>query len=181
MALCNSSGEVMKLTESQSKLVEQNHNLIYGFARKYNLDIEEWYGILALALCKAALSFDSEKAKFSTLYYLCASQMVSAEKRKWRTQKRIPQDLFVSLDEPLDDNELTLKTYLADTRIDFVRDLELKDQLFILLKTLSERDKRIFELSRIGVKQEIIADIVGTPQSNVSRRLKIIKNKLKNL
>ena len=172
----------MRLTESQSKLVEQNHNLIYGFAKKYNLDIEEWYGILALALCKTALAFDSKKAKFSTLYYLCASQMVEVERRKWRTQKRIPKEFCISLDEPLDsDNELTLKTCLADTRIDFVKDLELKDQLSTLSKTLSNRDKKIFELSRIGVKQELIADIVGTPQSNVSRRLKIIKNKLKNL
>lgn len=171
----------MKLTESQSKLVEQNHNLIYGFAKKYNLDIEEWYGILALALCKTALSFDSEKAKFSTLYYLCASQMVEVERRKWRTQKRIPKESCISLDEPLDDTDLTLKTCLADTRIDFVKDLELKEQLSTLLKTLSDRDKKIFELSRIGVKQDVIADIVGTPQSNVSRRLKIIRNKLKNL
>lgn len=172
----------MKLTESQSKLVEQNHNLIYGFAKKYNLDIEEWYGILALALCKTALSFDSEKAKFSTLYYLCASQCVEVEKRKERAQKRIPKDAFVSLDEPVkEDTDLTLKTCLADTRIDFVQELELKEIIPKLLKTLSERDKKIFELARIGVKQEIIADIVGTPQSNVSRRLKIIRNKLKNL
>lgn len=172
----------MKLTENQSKLVEQNHNLIYGFAKKYNLDIEEWYGILALALCKTAISFDSEKAKFSTLYYLCASHYVEAEKRKWRTQKRIPQDLVVSLDEPVkEDTDLTLKTCLADTGVDFVKELELKDTISKLLKTLSDRDKKIFELSRIRVKQEIIADIVGTPQSNVSRRLKLIKNKLKNL
>ena len=162
----------MKLTENQSKLVEQNHNLIYGFAKKYNLDIEEWYDILALALCKAALAFDDKKAKFSTLYYLCASQMVEVERRKWRTQKRIPKESCISLDEPLDsDNELTLKTCLADTRIDFVKDLELKDQLSTLLKTLSDRDKKILKLVQLEVPQEIIGKIVGMPQSSVSRKL----------
>lgn len=171
----------MKLTESQSKLVEQNHSLIYGFARKYNLDIEEWYGILALALCKAALAFDSKKAKFSTLYYLCASQMVEVERRKWRTQKRIPKESCISLDEPLDDTDLTLKTCLADTRIDFVKDLELKDQLSTLLKTLSDRDKKILKLVQLEVPQEVIGKIVGMPQSNVSRKLNQLRKKLKNL
>ena len=171
----------MKLTENQSKLVEQNHNLIYGFARKYNLDIEEWYGILALALCKAALAFDDKKAKFSTLYYLCASQMVEVERRKWRTQKRIPKESCISLDEPLDDTDLTLKTCLADTRIDFVKDLELKDQLSTLLKTLSDRDKKILKLIQLEVPQEIIGKIVGMPQSSVSRKLNQLRKKLKNL
>jgi RNA polymerase sigma factor (sigma-70 family) len=171
----------MKLTENQSKLVEQNHNLIYGFAKKYNLDIEEWYGVLALALCKTALSFDSEKAKFSTLYYLCASQCVEVEKRKERTQKRIPKESCISLDEPIDDTDLTLKTCLADTRIDFVKDLELKEQLYTLLKTLSERDKKILRLVQLGVPQEVIGKIAGMSQSNVSRKLNQLRKKLKNL
>ena len=32
------------LTEEQKRLVEENHNLIYWYCHKYNLNIEEYYG-----------------------------------------------------------------------------------------------------------------------------------------
>ena len=43
----------IKLTNDQRKLVEQNHNLIYAFLHTKNLNIEEWYDICAISLCKA--------------------------------------------------------------------------------------------------------------------------------
>ena len=39
-----------QLTKEQQELVEKNHNLIYGFANKNKLNIEEYYGILANTL-----------------------------------------------------------------------------------------------------------------------------------
>ena len=41
------------LTKFEQQLVTDNHTLIYGFTNRYKLDLEEYYGILALALCKA--------------------------------------------------------------------------------------------------------------------------------
>ena len=45
------------MTEEQKKLAEENHSLIYFYARKYNMSKQEFddmYGILAIGLCKAA-------------------------------------------------------------------------------------------------------------------------------
>ena len=54
------------LNEQQKKLVEQNHKLIYYTLKKYKLNQEEYYDILAIGLCKAAIKFDPERSKFST-------------------------------------------------------------------------------------------------------------------
>lgn len=57
------------LTPQQQKLVEDNHNLIYSLAYKKNINLDEFYGDLAIGLCKAALAFDENRGKFSTLAY----------------------------------------------------------------------------------------------------------------
>lgn len=55
------------LTQEQQKLVEDNHNLIYSILRKMNLSDDEFYGIAAIGLCKAAMSYGkSNKVVFST-------------------------------------------------------------------------------------------------------------------
>lgn len=59
----------MKLTQEQSKLVEENHKLIYGFLTKYKLPEDEWYDLCAIGLIKAAQLYESGKGEFSTLAY----------------------------------------------------------------------------------------------------------------
>ena len=59
------------LTPEQQKLVADNHNLIYSFAIKSKIDVAEYYDVLALGLCKAALYHDGVSGKFSTLAYKC--------------------------------------------------------------------------------------------------------------
>mgnify|MGYP001317500519 CR=1 FL=1 len=46
--------EVIEITDEASELVEENHNLIYSLLHKCHLNIEEWYDIAAIGLCKAA-------------------------------------------------------------------------------------------------------------------------------
>ena len=58
------------LTNEQQKLVEQNHNLIYSFISFRNLDLDEYYDLLAIVLCRAAMFYkDDNKTKFSTYVY----------------------------------------------------------------------------------------------------------------
>ena len=38
------------LTKEERVFAEENHNLIYGYIRSHQLDIEEWYDILILSL-----------------------------------------------------------------------------------------------------------------------------------
>lgn len=36
------------LTEEERAFAEEHHNLIYGYIRSHQLDIEEWYDILVI-------------------------------------------------------------------------------------------------------------------------------------
>lgn len=66
-----------QLNQTQQRLVEENHNLIYSFMNKNKLSfesVEDWYGTCAIGLCKAALIYDPGKnVKFNTLAYVCMS------------------------------------------------------------------------------------------------------------
>lgn len=86
-----------KLNTEQKKLVEENHNLIYGFMTRYHLDFEEWYDICAIGLCKAGVIYDGT-AKFSTLSYMCMyNEMVKANHLA-KMKKRCSRDKVISLD-----------------------------------------------------------------------------------
>jgi len=82
-------GENMqKLTDEQKKIVEENHNLIYGVAKKFHLNIDDWYGVLAIELCKSVLHHNPERGKLSTYYYMRAGSVILNEITKSKTQKR---------------------------------------------------------------------------------------------
>lgn len=64
------------LTPQQQKLVEDNHNLIYSLAYKKNINLDEFYGDLAIGLCKAALAFDEIEVSFQHwLIHLCITNI----------------------------------------------------------------------------------------------------------
>lgn len=58
------------LTKEQQELVEKNHQLIYGFANQNGVDPEETYDVLAIGLCKAALSFDPARGRAFQLWLI---------------------------------------------------------------------------------------------------------------
>ena len=70
-----------QLTPEQQKLVTDNHNLIYSLANAKNIDLDEYYDVLAIGLCKAAITFDETKSKFSTYVYACMYNSYKCELR----------------------------------------------------------------------------------------------------
>ncbi|MBQ9657224.1 MAG: sigma-70 family RNA polymerase sigma factor [Clostridia bacterium] len=105
------------LNKEQQKLVEDNHNLIYSFAKSRMVDTEEYYDVFAIGLCKAALIYDKSKGAFSTLAYKCMSNEYHMIRSIETRQKTIPESLIISLDEPIgvseeDGNESTLYDYI---------------------------------------------------------------------
>lgn len=83
------------LTDKERRLVEENHNLIYGYANLHNLQItddinriyhsctshEDWYGALATGLCHAARTWDETKGSFSYWAYLNMDSEVEKVKK----------------------------------------------------------------------------------------------------
>ena len=105
------------LNYKQQQLVEQNHNLIYSFAKSRKLDLEGYYDVLAIGLCKAALVFDENKGTFSTLAYKCMSNEYNKIIKKQTLKRKIPDNLLSSLDAVIsvseeDGSEVTLYDYI---------------------------------------------------------------------
>lgn len=63
------------LTEEQRKLVEDNHDLIYEYAHENNISIDEYYDVLAIALCDAAIDIYKEKTNYKNFKDLAHDYM----------------------------------------------------------------------------------------------------------
>lgn len=171
---------VNNITEEQKKLAEENHNLIYRFLSKYNLSIDEYYDIAAIGLCKAAMTFDESKSKFSTYAFKCMYMIMLHEKRKEKWQKAIPKDkLMYAQAEFENDNGSDTNSFfnLIPSDIDIERDVTLKDTIKKAFESLNERDRNVVRLLINGYKQREVVKIAGCSQPHISR----IKKKFKQL
>lgn len=130
-----------KLTDEQRDMIENNHDLIYGFLKKYNLGFEEWYFESAEGLCDAALTFDETKGKFSTYAFHCMSSRVF---KKLDHEKRFYNGVKVSIDEPIEckDGGITIGDAIEDTDQCF-DELEVMDLFRDIIKNFNNRDKEI--------------------------------------
>ena len=50
---------------------------------KYHLDVEEWYDIAAIGLCKAANTYNNDKSEFSTYAYKCMYTTIEIEGKEY--------------------------------------------------------------------------------------------------
>ena len=145
------------LTEEQKLMVEQNHNLIYWYISLSNLDIDEWYDLLAIELCYAVQKYDPERGSLGNYFKLRADDMVYKEYRKRLTQKRKMSE--VQLNENLESDE-------------FVDDLESE---LDNMDWVNDENREILKLRLQGFSQNEIAEKIGLSQSFVSKELKRIK------
>ena len=72
----------MTLTKEPQKLIEDNHNLIYGFLNLYHLNDDEWYDVCAIGLVNAAYYYDETKGIFSSFAYRCMRSVVCRQLKK---------------------------------------------------------------------------------------------------
>jgi DNA-directed RNA polymerase specialized sigma subunit len=138
------------LTEIESLLVEKNHNLIYWVASKMNLDLEEWYDLLAIELCLTVQRFDSEKSTLANFYLIRVGNLVKKEYKKLNTNKRYNEG-HVSLDEVVD--FIVDKCPSNETSLDWIMELD---------------PNGILKLKAEGFTQKEIADSLGVSQPYVS-------------
>lgn len=129
----------MHLNEEQRKLAEANHDLIYWFMHKYNLcspnAIEDWYGVCAIGLCKAAMMFDETRgATFSTF----ASKCMFTEMRSSLRKKRINEIHF---------DPYLWNVYIDEPDADFAQDsdeyIDIKNLYLDILEKLTPKQKAV--------------------------------------
>ena len=93
------------LTAEQQKLAADNHNLIYDCLHRNGWDIDEYYDLAAIGLCKAAMAYDPSKGKFTALAYRAMSNEVKKTFELAACKKRTAT--LVSLDAPIEGTQAT--------------------------------------------------------------------------
>jgi len=78
-----------KLTDKEREIVSENHNLIYFVIGEMNLDIDTYYDIAAIGLCKSVQKFNpSIGIKYCTYATMCIRNEILQDIRKQKAQKR---------------------------------------------------------------------------------------------
>lgn len=150
----------MKLSKEQTELITKNHNIIYGFAKSRNLNLQEYYDILAIAVCEAVLKYDSTKSKLTTFLYIAMDNAVKNYKRTTRARKRFNDSMLEYVDE-----------YCDTISDESVYMSEIIDRLDAL-------EKRIVYLRLKGYSQVEIGEELDMTQPQICRSLGRIKCKL---
>lgn len=149
--------------------MSENHNLIYGFANKRKLDLEEWYGRLAIQLCETVKKWDKSRGSLSTIYYLNCEGLIYQEQRRSQALKRqdggmlsLDYEYYSGENAPYDMEDVVVSNQLGSSLED-----EVETKL-ILDKLMEGEHGEIIRLRYEGYTQSEISEIVGMHQSNVS-------------
>lgn len=149
----------MRLTKEQQDCVADNHNLIYWYINLKNLDMNEWYDLLAIELCCSVVKYNSEKGSLSNYFKMRADNLVRKEYSKSQLKKN-------KTAPPLEFFDAVYESHCQD---DMVLRCEL-DTLF------TGDNGEIFRMRADGYTQVEIAAHLGVTQSYIS---KIIDKKRK--
>lgn len=150
------------MTEKQTKLINDNHNLIYGFLHAHLLSIDEYYDLGAIGLCKAAKSFVEGRISFSAYAYKCMFNEIFCYRRK----KRVHTVSYQAIVD--DEQQITLESTLPfDAGIENV--VVIKQVVKDYMLRVNELHKNIVMKYMEGYKQNEISEMFGISQSYVSR------------
>lgn len=165
------------MTDNQRKFAEENHNLIYSFLKKYNLNIEESYDIAAIGFCNAVISYDGEISKFSTYAYVCMAREIERERKKKFKIRSIPENSIISGQASVMneiENDYCIFDFLCDKKPGIEEETIARIKLENYLLSLNDRDKRIIIAFMDGYKQKEISELIPCPASVVS----YVKNRM---
>lgn len=141
----------MELTREQQEIVELNHSLIYWYINFKQLDLSEWYDLLAIELCLTVMMYDETKGTLSTYYKRRCDNKLNKEYAKRKLKKNTNNGIY-----PLEE----FKHHSSDA----------KDYDMIELQELFEGEEgEIIRLKSLGYTQTEIAEHMGVNQSYISR------------
>ncbi len=161
--------------KNRDKAIILNLNLARNIAKLYvnndmvELNIEDLESIAYIGLIKAVDTFDISKGfAFSTYAVRCIKNQILMYLRKHKN--------CISINTEVVDT-LTLEDMIGDKKS--LDGMQAIDYLSLLNGILNEKEKRMIILSYNDVIQADIAKKEKVEQSVISRRLKKIKNKIK--
>lgn len=156
---------------TRDEMIMANHNLIYSYAKKHKIDLEEYYGLLAIALIRAVDNFDSSYGfKFSTYAYRCMGLALAKEFRK---ENNDALSNYTSLDK-----ELAEDISLIDMIEDDEQRIEIPEKVNIP-NNLNKKERLILYYFLQGKSFQQIADINNCSRQLIHSYYQKARNKIK--
>lgn len=170
------------LNTQQQELVETNHNLIYKFAIKNNLPLDEYYDLLAIGMCEAAQIFDESKGKFSTVAFCCMANRVKNYWRHLSIKSIVPNEMTIYYDAPNknthDNSDKSLSVLDCLVSDNCTHDVAINNVVIsTLLDLLTGVEKTIVQLIMSGMTQVEVAKYMKCSRQNISGRIRSIRKK----
>lgn len=176
---------IQKLNAEQQQLIAQNHNLIYGYVHKKKLDLDEYYDILALAMCRAALGYDSYRSRFQTYAYMVMDSEVNAYQNFLTRQKRKPSRSIkeIHLDESINDSNKsmyessTIGEFTISPSIPLCELCEGKIMAKNMLLILTDKERQIAIFKLEGLSNSEVGEQMNCSAQNINYFVQKIKGK----
>lgn len=168
------------LTKEQKELVANNHNLIYTYAHKKDISIDEYYGTLAIGLCKAAKIYDKNKGKFSTIAYRCMENELRMHWKETQKKSVIPENFVLSYDATKTKEDFDNQNNFLENFPDYqsYNDMLYAVMSFEFVEKLTDKENIIFQYLLDGLTHNEIANKLGCKRQSVAYHINNIRNKV---
>lgn len=161
--------------EKYERLIIENEALVYHVLKQMHLysQLEDYYDVGMIGLCKAAKTFDNSKgSKFSTYACICIRNTILMD---IRDQKRQCDYYSISLQTPVggEKDEILLEDTISDYELEVhILNKEEKMALIESIRKLDNDDRQMIDLYFWKeMTQKEIARYLKMSQANVSRRI----------
>lgn len=178
--MAGQGGQIMRSDKEVEEIVTNNIGLVKFLIKRYYPTVygdlyDELLSLGMMGLVMAAQKFDPSRGSFSVFAGRNISTCINHRKRKSQAQMRIPEELIMSLNTPVDDNR-TIQDIIE------TEELSLDDHLTIIefmeyLQTVEPCNRKIVELyfglnGEVDHDQQDIGNTFNMSQIQVSRIIK---------
>lgn len=171
--------ESKRLTEEQRELVNNNIGLVKKFVEKKKLKYDEWYDLMCVALCEAAITFNPEKGKFSTHAFWKMQQKLTNEAVNMNRNKPGNGDKPKRLDQTVrvENEDYTLAELIAsDDNVE--ESAMLRKNMADMMKRLTKTEQIIAAELANGTTQKEIGVKMGLSQQSINAYVKLMRRRL---
>lgn len=175
--------ELEKLTATERKLAEENHNLIYAFLSKGKYSTEDYYNIVVFGYLKGIQVYCrradlQRKYKLSVIVWNYMRAELNHYFEMERAQKRTTEETTLSLDTEGAETE-NLYNLIGGKSAES----DVLESIFAegMLKNLTETQRKIICIKAEGYNNTEACKLLEMASSTLYKEINRIKNILKNL
>lgn len=175
-----------KLTESEKKFAEENHNLVYGFLHRYKYSIEEYYNVVIFGYLKAVQIYHrrkdlQNKYDFPFIAWQYMRSEIGHFFESERTQKRTLPEKSFSLNTEIKREDGTIE--ICDVAGGKTAEDDVMEKMLIanIMENFTDVQRKIAELKIDGYSNREVYLLLEIPSSTYymeMQRMKRVVDKL---